>query len=54
MVYKDDDLVETVKHYLIHDSEREKIAYNGSLKCRTQYTYKKRLAYLLNYLDFNW
>jgi len=52
VAYKNsEDLINKIKYYLTHESEREKIAKAGQARTLREHTYEKRINELLNILE---
>ena len=45
------DCLEKIKYYLVHDKEREKIAYNAHKKVMTAHTLRHRVDTMLNKIE---
>jgi spore maturation protein CgeB len=46
-----EDLVEKVRHYLVHEDERARIAEAGRRRTLAEHTYEHRLAELITVLE---
>ncbi len=47
------DLIDKIKHYLLNDDEREKIANNGHQFAVKRHTFERRMEELLTFINFD-
>jgi spore maturation protein CgeB len=46
-----EECIDLARHYLAHDSDRERIAAAGAARCRREHSYAKRMSELVSLLD---